>query len=504
LLKHPSTEDTSMSFAKYTLVGCALSLAACVGNLEEHELLPAGEEELLEGSAAALCGPSTPTDIDVRRSLVVTEQRILQGFGFERVMSQLVRQARVPGLDATKLFQRWWDTQNDAASAAFEDVQHCEGELNGYPYDCRADGEGLQATCNPFTDEGCDYMPIGLFNRFDLAPEDGSSCGEYRIVYAKSAGVGNGRDRNLIIFEASLPNPEPRRGLRGCRDIAEFWANLSSEDDLEERAERLERFYFQGLGRGVPAVVDIRNFGDNQYGRGQVRTNQFQQVGVTNAIWTLREFKLMKECEWRRDGHWRRDQACSMDFVPVTNKGNPWGGLFADTATHPNAERFQRHFVRQVESLAASDLLGISMTTPERYNSGQSHASNRNVDTNYLGNFEDGGEFAAAIEERILDLDPASELEPVDIVARAQTQSCAGCHQLSNNSELGNGLVWPASLGFVHVSERDPETVDGVVRFRISPALTSTFLPHREVVFEQFLRGRRTHRGHSMGGRYSH
>jgi hypothetical protein len=45
---------------------------------------------------------------------------------------------------------------------------------------------------------------VGLFNRFDLAPFDGSHCGEYRIVYAKHSGIANSLARNMIIFEAAL------------------------------------------------------------------------------------------------------------------------------------------------------------------------------------------------------------------------------------------------------------------------------------------------------------
>ena len=68
-------------------------------------------------------------------------------------------------------------------------------------------------------------------------------------------------------------------------------------------------------------------------------------------------------------------------------------------------------------------------------------------------------------------------------MARALTQSCAGCHQLSNNALLGGldasgGLLtWPASAGFVHAVE------DGTR----SPALNNVFLPKRKAVLEQFL-----------------
>src|SRR5689334_18011069 len=58
--------------------------------------------------------PVTTLTIDVRRSLVVTEQTILARFSLQRVLNQLATQAAVPGVGATQLFQQWWDTQNSA------------------------------------------------------------------------------------------------------------------------------------------------------------------------------------------------------------------------------------------------------------------------------------------------------------------------------------------------------------------------------------------------------
>ena len=64
-------------------------------------------------------------------------------------------------------------------------------------------------------------------------------------------------------------------------------------------------------------------------------------------------------------------------------------------------------------------------------------------------------------------------------MARAETQSCAGCHQFSNNASLGGGLTWPSSLGFVQVDERS----------NLSPALHNVFLPHRQQVLQSFVAG---------------
>jgi hypothetical protein len=67
----------------------------------------------------------------------------------------------------------------------------------------------------PETNPGA-YVPIGLFNRFDLAPASGSNCGEHRIVYARRSGMDLTQNhRNLLIFEATQ-----RQGLKGCHKIA--------------------------------------------------------------------------------------------------------------------------------------------------------------------------------------------------------------------------------------------------------------------------------------------
>jgi hypothetical protein len=68
-------------------------------------------------------------------------------------------------------------------------------------------------------------------------------------------------------------------------------------------------------------------------------------------------------------------------------------------------------------------------------------------------------------------------------------------------------LFWPASLGFVHVTEETPETVDGQLRYRISPLLTSSFLPTRQRVMLDYLAERpwrRRGRGWTIGGRETH
>jgi hypothetical protein len=439
---------------------------------------------------------------DVRRSLAVTDVAILQRFSLERVMDQLARDARVRGLRGIDLFRQWWATQNVGGDDA---GPHCDDQvdangitlLNSFPYDCRPPpSEGAQAACESFADPACAYIPIGLFNRFDAAPEDGSHCGEHRIIYAKRTGQDDRFDRNIVIFEPVVPNPKPRLGLQGCRRLVEEWAELSGIDSSEERAARLERMYFKGVPSFAP-VISFDHFGENERSLGQIRTNQFM-IRSAPFIWTLREFKLARSCPTR--------SSCRAEFLPVTDKNNPIALLFGDPADL-RARDFQQQLVRDnVSSLAATTLTDISMVTPPAFNSAQSHSS---------GSSELDYQAALATQRQGVRLDLywelgklGSSLTPEQLVERARTQTCAGCHQLSNDKELGEGLFWPASLGFVHVSEVAPELVDGSLRYRISPLLTNSFLPLRARVMFDYLEQRPWRRrgrwGSSVGGRYTH
>jgi hypothetical protein len=452
----------------------------CGGELQPTET----EEEIGTDQAAA----KAPLNLDPRRSLVVTEQPILARFPLERVLDQIIATSGVSGLTAKALFQQWWDTQNpgpglDPAAPHCDDSTDADGNptLNGYPYACRpAPAEGGQAACDPFADPDspCAYFPIGLFMRFDAAPEDGSNCGEYRIVYAKRSGRTAGLDRNLLIFEAAMRNPHENQGIRGCKKLVKAWADLSTESDIEERADKLEEIYFEGYHEFDP-VVTWSNFGDNADGIGQVRTNQFMQAG-TPKVWSLREFKIQKQCG---------GGGGALRFVPATDKGNPFGPLFDPVSANANAPAFRAELLTKVEGLAAPGLGGIAMGASALFSTGQSQASGT-TETRYTASFGPGpSSLRSDLQAKLTVL--GSTLTPDDIVERAQAMSCAGCHKLSSNQALGGGLIWPASLGFTHISERDAdlESVDGVLRYRLSPALENELLPQRKQLLEDYLNG---------------
>jgi hypothetical protein len=464
----------------------ALALASGCGTVpQESEPTPAApeaqaEEELhperrgIGALPLEHTGPSAMfVSIDPRRSLVVTEQSILAGFSFSAVMGSIVSSSGV-ATTSLDLFHQWWDTARVAPGLGLGPNCNSPGvaNMNGFAFTCPRK-EGDQALVDPFvnfTSNPNAYIPIGLFNRFDLASTRGSNCGEYRIAYAKRSGQTNFADRNLLIFEAVLPNPNPSIGLEGCRPVVDFWADLSTDPDVGSRTTKLRTFYFVGLPGFMP-VVHADNYGNRARDTGQVRVNQFMQ-----SNWLLREYKIRKDCAVA---------PCKLQFIPVTVKTNPGGTLFNPASAHPEAANFQGSaFPAQVSRLAVNDVNTFNMFVSDRHNSGQSDAQN-GLENHYVNQFGVGlNAFRTNIQTQLNAI--GSPLTPDNMVARAQALSCAGCHQFSNGANLGGGVIFPSSQRFTHVNETTELGPEGV-RHRISQALTDVFIPHRKTVFETFL-----------------
>ncbi|HYO74420.1 MAG TPA: hypothetical protein VEU33_50930 [Archangium sp.] len=486
------------SFLLLALAG-ATALTACRASVEQPSVpkVPQvsrhperrGISLLAVSGLQTLAEPEEDIVVDPRRSLAVTDEVILARFSFEEVMNRLAEQSGVPGLTGLRLYQEWWDSQRKAPGLGLGGP-HCDDErlpdgkpiFNGFPYSCPRE-EWKQALENPFLEPATHpaaYVPIGLFNRFDLAAEDGSDCGEYRIVFARRSGMSESNQRNLIAFEGVLPNPKPKKGLDGCRKVARFWAELSQEPDPAVRAEALYRFYFEGVGKFPPVIHPDRLGNATGQATGQVRTNQFIQSG-TQGTWTLREFRLRTRCT---------GDTCMMRFEPDVVKTNPAGVLFSAKLDHPLKEAFSEAFVSQVETLAVNDLLRYGLDVDDRFNSGQSHSNGtENLYAHQMGPGE--SPLRTKLQQRLNEL--GIPLTPANIVARAQTLTCAGCHQLSTGASLGGGLTWPTKttlFTFVHVSERTMEEGPDGPRFGLSEALVGTFLPPRQQLLEAFLERR--------------
>lgn len=442
---------------------------------------------------------SDAADIDPHRSLFVHDRPTLDArdFSLRRTLQQFADQANVTGLTPEAIFRQFWDTQNPSVPGATG--PRCDdngGEVNGFPNSCRPGGEGQEAGgTNVQVAARMDaYRVISLVNRIDLAHEGWRNCGEFRIIYGKPE---SGIERNLIIFEAVLPNPKP--GCReGCLEVAKFWRSLTQIDSPALRAAELEKFYYGIDGVGLPGyrpVVHIDHYSSKGVtgsygasGSGQIRTNQFLQ-----QPWVLKEFKTVLDCG---------AQPCKFEIVPIMVKVNPFGTLWnEDVAANAGpkqllAQDFQSDILANIDKLADARLGGIGYPVDLSHDAAQSfsqltagavdHYRNQfHAATGPTNNFRNDLDVAAA----------AQGLTADQVVNRALTQSCAGCHKpdtfgLSAPNSIGPvilpdgtlGTSWPDALSFVHVDtlvSSRPELAS-VSGHALSPALNDAFLPARK------------------------
>ena len=422
-------------------------------------------------------------------ALLVHDPEALKPLSLEKVLESLLDS--VPEDHETtplSLLQRLFDTSNVAPDAAFDGV-HCSSNdnnahVNGPAAFCpRAEG-ALAFSDGLLTPGHADFFyPVAVVNRFDLMPLTAFTCGEYRIVFAKTSGLQNPDDRVFLIFEISLPNPKPGSML-ACRPVLDFWKSLEQAPDKETMGQELASFFLEGLpGFGVP--VTALNLGLNSGGgaeyygaTGQVRLSQHM-----DEHWEMRQMST------RTTG----TQHLRFDPVPVGN--NPLPALFGPVPTWIDPEdqsyneysAFAEDFAwSNVQSLAASRIEDMTMITALDHQSGESALGGdpmndypaRAAENEYIQTMFQGTIDSFSLGEDCPEDDP---LTADSIVRRATMLSCAGCHSperfLGPERKLGCGLTWPASSGEVHIDERGD----------LSPALKEVFLPKRAHVLETYL-----------------
>ncbi|PZR07908.1 MAG: hypothetical protein DI536_26505 [Archangium gephyra] len=425
------------------------------------------DEKPLSPKFCWMPAPITVADVNVDRSLFVHDRATLDAadFSLNRTLTKIAADAVAAGATGTtanSLFRDFWDTQNTAAGAATPGGAQCDdngGTLNGFQNPCRPT-EGAQAF-NPATEIG-KYTPIALVNRLDLASEGGKNCGEHRIIYGRNDG-----SRNFIIFEAVLPNPRPGCA-DACRPVAKRWFDLSATASAATRAAMLEELFYTGLP-GFRPVVHVEHYAvggtSSTYGgsgSGQIRTNMFM-----SGPWTLKEFKLAIDCT---------TSPCVLDPVPVPVAVNPNGFLWSES-TDPLATAFQSNAVTQVSALASTDLNTIGYGVAQQFNDSRADSQTGGPRDNYVTayNSPPSGPFHTNLSSAASGVG----LTDVQVVRRALTQSCAGCHQpssfgLTGPNSLGLSMSWPNALSFVHINEFPSGGVH-----QLSPALTNVFLPAR-------------------------
>jgi hypothetical protein len=429
-------------------------------------LLLSAVATLLLVGAARRRAVEPPHPLDARRSFVVTDQAILDGFTFERVMHAIVARSGTR-TSALRLYQQLFDTQNPKPGRVAADAAHCDDFMvngkptfNGLPRRCPT-AEGVLATTDPFAVR--DHIPLALVNRFDLAPADGSNCGQYRIIFAKKSN--STFTRVHFIFEAVLPNPNPSAGIAGCRAVAQFWADLSNVNSISERRARLDAFFFSGFD-GFDPVIDPDHF--SAASGGGIRTMHNANAPLGNRFY---QFRLAK----------RGDQLIA---VPDVLQNMPYGRFFDATYDTETARRFRDAFVANVGNLAIPDQNLFFMNIPREFLLAESNPGESELDVVFEIPFlasqltTEGRAFSNRISAELRK--SGSRLSPTDIVKRANQLSCTGCHFFRGN--VGEIEFYQ------QISESIVENGEAGPRFAISKTMRDVFVPHRLEVLTNFLR----------------
>jgi hypothetical protein len=153
---------------------------------------------------------------------------------------------------------------------------------------------------------------------------------------------------------------------------------------------------------------------------------------------------------------------------------NPADELVA--GTHPRAAAFADALAAQVDALAAPRVAELSLAIDPIFDELESVSMPGTATVRYRARAAVA--LRVALQRQLTAT--GSSLTTSNLLDRATTQTCAGCHDVSSNADLGGGLFWPPSNGFTHVDERGT----------LSPALTDVFLPHRAAVLERFINDR--------------
>ena len=436
---------------------------------------------LLAGAKRRAVGERPPLAINAQRSMLISDQIILQSFTFQRVLDQLVSRSGVAGLTAGQLYRQWFDTQNPKPGLFDVNAPHCDDfltdgkpSLNGIPRRCPT-AEGALAAAPYGPDE---YVPLALVNRFDLAAADGSNCGQYRIVFARQASKPT--DKLHIIFEAVVPNPHPEVGLSGCREVARFWANLSAEDSPAARRDQLETFFFTGLA-GYAPVVDPANY-DGSANQSGVRTLEFG--GNANRA-RFYQFRLTKSCA---------SAGCTLRMNPDVLENLPFGRYFDGHDTSAVASGFRDAFIGQIASLAVNDADLFEMHIPATYLMGESDPVDDPFASDATTGFKrglgtpEGSAFSAKIEAELKRV--GSDLSAEQIFLRASTRGCNTCHAGFPANLTGGDPVlarFPVNFGLQMFDEARLVPGPDGPRYQPGTAIEATFLPHRIQILREFL-----------------
>jgi hypothetical protein len=465
---------------------------------------------LLGNSIAAAQGPACPAHpIDPTRSLAVTDAALDKArFSFSRTVGTILSSMNV--LNTPKHRENFLKTLLNSFNAEVS-VNLMSGlpmHVDLRPREAALDPKKL---LDPHDPTG--LVPVALVNRLDLAPDDWSNCGEYRIVYSFKEPIpvtpraAVPTSRFFLIFEARTENPQGT-GFEGCRATANFWRNLTDVNTAATRAELLDQFYYTGIADAAGAAVQAKNYGAP---RGQIRGNFFVNTSDGPFRWQLREWIVIP---WGEPA----------TFLPVPANDNPLAQFYLDkngagveaplNPTLEESERadFQKKFLNtslarlikpdvdrdfltsahkdykaeldpknpaafQIEKYKIDILNRIGARFHNRFSEFQSVSQgNEDVPESKVGVRSPLRTNINGKLDQVV-IRPKQKPNTEEILNRAGAVTCGGCHHsatgLTVGQVMGQPIQWPNSAGttgFVHITEKG----------ELSPALNDVFLPFRQ------------------------
>jgi hypothetical protein len=404
-------------------------------------------------------------DGDVDVSNVIETQRSALDFSLREVLGTVAQNGGFTS-DPELLYQSIIDSYASKGKGRLESAVHCGDEttdgvptLNGYRIDC--DRPEAQQFNNLDS-----WFPLAAVSRLDLAPLDGSHCGQQRLVFANNEPIGN--SRMFMILEAQIPNPHPECGVAACQPIAQAWENLRLfAGDPVDRAGFIREMFLTGSpdlqNAGFAPFAAAANY---TVGSGQIRTNNFD-----GDFWTLREFKVVTD-------------SASLMAIPFPTAESPNGELWNDTLPLPQGEACRQNFLSALNGLLTDNVARMAFVVDDACKDSESRNDFSEFYPDRLS--EGSGAFAKQIDSLVADFGLTSN----DIAARAEfAGSCIGCHSESNGNALGNMASAPFSNDFTHLSEQFFERCSDGSRncTGMSQALHDVFLPHRRDVQQALL-----------------
>ena len=415
-------------------------------------------------------------------ALLERDPAALAGFSLERVMARLIATAGSSASPLEKL-QRLFDTLNTAELGAFADNVHCsdatnEAFENAWPADCpRAEGVLATSAALFLPDSADSFVPVAIVNRFDQAPQNFPTCGEFRIVFAKQSGRTDARNRLLMIFEGVLPNPA--HTMAGCVPVADFWASLPALASASERGARLEHFFFEGLP-GFSPVIDAKNFGIETFNCRYQDCGRIRLALGMQEPWDFREFRLKRPATTATGSEFY--------FAPVPLNDTPVPGLFDFYGIDPKLADFRTTlgaWAREVGRVPSVTEMRIEVGAP--FVAGDSALAGP-ASQNFFERVrrsDSASSILSDIDQVLAELAvPCPEGDPLtheSVFQRITALTCAGCHAperlVSPSRSVGCGLVWPNSLGEAHIDEHGT----------LSDALVQTLLPQRADAVSTYL-----------------